>query len=137
MIAIKAATALALLLGSPQVHSGVVGPGVQRAVERHGSAFVQVAFKAPQWNAPPACLKEHGATRRMARHRGSVLVRKPASGILARNPSGMLCHAMIPQMTFSNYPNPHEVDPGPGEAYQAYVAGPGVTPLVMTCLKGH
>ena len=48
MIAIKAATALALLLGSPQVHSGVVGPGVQRAVERHGSAFVQVAFKAPQ-----------------------------------------------------------------------------------------
>ena len=54
------------------------------------------------------------------------------TAILTRNPSGMLCHAMIPQMTFSNYPNPHEVDPGPGKAYRAYAEGPGVAPLVMT-----
>src|SRR5262245_41307455 len=45
MIAIKAATALALLLSHP-AHPGVVGPGVERAVERDGSAFVVVAFKA-------------------------------------------------------------------------------------------
>ena len=48
MIAIKAITALALLLGSPQAHPGVVGPGVERAVERHGAAFVQVAFAVQQ-----------------------------------------------------------------------------------------
>jgi hypothetical protein len=54
------------------------------------------------------------------------------TGILARNPSGMVCHSMIPQMAFSNYPNPHEVDPGPGKAYRAYTEGPGVTPLVLT-----
>ena len=53
------------------------------------------------------------------------------AGILARNPSGMLCHAMLPQMTYSNYPNPHVVDAGNGTAYRAYVQGPGVTPLVM------
>ena len=56
----------------------------------------------------------------------------PLTGILARNPSGMLCHALLPQMTFPNYPNPHVVDPGSGRAYRAYVRGPGVTPLVMT-----
>jgi hypothetical protein len=54
------------------------------------------------------------------------------TGILTRNPSGVLCHSMVPQMTFSNYPNPHEVDAGNGKAYRAYVEGPGVTPLVMT-----
>jgi hypothetical protein len=54
------------------------------------------------------------------------------TGILARNRSGTLCHAMVPQMAFSNYPNPHEVDAGNGTAYRAYVEGPGVTPLVMT-----
>jgi len=48
VIALKAMTALALLLGSPQAHPGVVGPGVQRAVERQGSALVQVAFEAPR-----------------------------------------------------------------------------------------
>jgi hypothetical protein len=54
------------------------------------------------------------------------------TGVLARNPSGSLCHAMVPQQTFGNYPNPHEVVPGPGKAYRAYTEGPGVTPLVMT-----
>jgi hypothetical protein len=53
------------------------------------------------------------------------------AGILARNPSGMICHAMLPQMTYANYPDPHVVDPGNGTAYRAYVEGPGVTPLVM------
>ena len=53
------------------------------------------------------------------------------TGILTRNPSGMLCHAMVPGRTYSNYPNPHIVDPGNGKAYRAYVEGPGVTPLVM------
>jgi len=53
------------------------------------------------------------------------------TGILTRNPSGMLCHAMVPGMTYSNYPNPHVVDAGNGKAYRAYVEGPGVTPLVM------
>src|SRR5262249_5920782 len=41
----KAVTALALLLGA---HPGVVGPGVQQAVEQHGTAFVQVAFGTRQ-----------------------------------------------------------------------------------------
>jgi hypothetical protein len=53
------------------------------------------------------------------------------TGILTRNPSGMLCHAMVPGMTYSNYPNPHVVDAGNGKSYRAYVEGPGVTPLVM------
>jgi len=53
------------------------------------------------------------------------------TGILTRNPSGMLCHAMVPGMAYSNYPNPHVVDAGNGKAYRAYVEGPGVTPLVM------
>jgi hypothetical protein len=53
------------------------------------------------------------------------------TGILSRNPSGMLCHAMVPGMTYSNYPNPHVVDAGNGKAYRAYAEGPGVTPLVM------
>lgn len=53
------------------------------------------------------------------------------TGILARNPSGMLCHAMVPSMAYSNYPNPHIVDAGNGKSYRAYVEGPGVTPLVM------
>jgi len=44
VLAIKAATALSLLL-APPAQPGVVGPGVQRAVERHGSALVQVAFE--------------------------------------------------------------------------------------------
>ena len=48
MIAIKAATALALLLAPPHAHPGVVGPGVQKAVARHGTAFVQVAFATRQ-----------------------------------------------------------------------------------------
>jgi hypothetical protein len=54
------------------------------------------------------------------------------TGILTRNPSGMLCHAMVPLMTYAGYPNPHLVDAGNGTAYRAYVEGPGVTPLVMT-----
>src|SRR5262249_19692436 len=54
------------------------------------------------------------------------------TGILTRNPSGMLCHAMVPLMTYSSYPNPHVVDAGNGKAYRAYVEGPGVTPLVMS-----
>ena len=53
------------------------------------------------------------------------------TGILARNPSGMLCHAVVPLMTYSNYPNPHVVNPGNAKAYRAYVEGPGVTPLVL------
>jgi len=53
------------------------------------------------------------------------------AGILARNPSGMLCHAMVPGRTYSNYPNPHVVDAGNGKAYRVYTEGPGVTPLVM------
>jgi hypothetical protein len=53
------------------------------------------------------------------------------AGILTRNPSGMLCHAMVPTRTYSNYPNPHVVDPGYGTSYRAYVEGPGATPLVM------
>jgi hypothetical protein len=53
------------------------------------------------------------------------------AGILTRNPSGMLCHAMVPSMAYGNYPNPHVVDTGNGKAYRAYVEGPGVTPLVM------
>jgi hypothetical protein len=53
------------------------------------------------------------------------------TGILARNPSGMLCHAMVPSMAYSNYPDAHVVDAGNGKAYRAYVEGPGVTPLVM------
>lgn len=48
MIAIKAASALALLLASPQAHTGVVGPGVQRAVATRGTALVQIAFKTEQ-----------------------------------------------------------------------------------------
>lgn len=48
MIGIKAATALMLLLSAPQTHPGVVGPGVQRAVAKHGSAFVVVSFRARQ-----------------------------------------------------------------------------------------
>jgi len=54
------------------------------------------------------------------------------TGILARNPSGMFCHAMIPLPTYSNYPNPHVVDAGNGKKYRVYAEGPGVTPLVMT-----
>jgi hypothetical protein len=54
------------------------------------------------------------------------------TGILTRNPSGMLCHAMVPSMAYSNYPDAHVVDAGNGKAYRAYVEGPGVTPLVMT-----
>jgi len=53
------------------------------------------------------------------------------TGILTRNPSGTLCHAVVPLKTYSNYPNPHVIDPGNGKAYRAYVEGPGVTPLVM------
>jgi hypothetical protein len=53
------------------------------------------------------------------------------TGILARKPTGTFCHAMIPQPTFSNYPNPHVVDAGNGTRYRVYVAGPGVTPAVI------
>ena len=53
------------------------------------------------------------------------------TGILTRNPSGILCHAIVPLMTYANYPNPHVVDPGEGKAYRAFVEGPGVTPLVL------
>jgi hypothetical protein len=54
------------------------------------------------------------------------------TGILTRNPSGMLCHAMVPVPTYPNYPNPHVVDAGNGTSYRLYVEGPGVTPAVMT-----
>lgn len=53
------------------------------------------------------------------------------TGILTRKPSGTLCHAIVPMMTYSGYPNPHLVNPGNGRAYRAFVEGPGVTPLVM------
>ena len=48
MIAIQAITALTLLLAPQQANPGVFGPGVQRAVAQHRSAFVQVAFRARQ-----------------------------------------------------------------------------------------
>ena len=48
MIAMKAASALALLLSSPHAHPGVIGLGVERAVAAHASAFVQVAFATRQ-----------------------------------------------------------------------------------------
>ncbi|MBA3717570.1 MAG: hypothetical protein H0W87_05005 [Actinobacteria bacterium] len=54
------------------------------------------------------------------------------TGILTRNPSGMLCHSMVPQMAYSSYPSPHIVDAGNGKNYRLYVEGPGVTPLVTT-----
>jgi hypothetical protein len=53
------------------------------------------------------------------------------TGILSRNPSGMLCHSNVPAMAYSSYPNPHIVDAGNGKRYRLYVEGPGVTPLVM------
>ncbi len=48
MIAIQAITALTLLLAPQQANPAVFGPGVQRAVAQHGSAFVQVAFRTRQ-----------------------------------------------------------------------------------------
>jgi len=53
------------------------------------------------------------------------------TGILARNPSGTFCHAMVPLPTYSNYPDPHVVDAGNGKRYRVYAEGPGVTPLVL------
>ena len=72
MIAIKAVTALALLLGSPQAHPGVIGPGVERAVERHGTAFVQVAFavRQPRTLAGLRSTVRSVRTRVLARARG-------------------------------------------------------------------
>jgi len=53
------------------------------------------------------------------------------AGLLARNPSGPFCHAMVPLPSYSNYPNSHVVDPGSGKSYRAYLEGPGVTPAVV------
>jgi len=53
------------------------------------------------------------------------------TGILARNPSGTFCHAMVPLPTYPSYPDPHIVDAGYGKRYRVYAEGPGVTPLVL------
>ncbi len=52
-------------------------------------------------------------------------------GMVARNPSGVFCHAFTARRPPSWYPNRHTRPPGYGKRYRVTVEGPGVTPDVM------
>jgi hypothetical protein len=52
------------------------------------------------------------------------------TGIVTRNPSGVFCHAFVPQDPYAGYPQTGKRPPGVGTHYRVTVEGPGVTPDV-------
>lgn len=53
------------------------------------------------------------------------------TGIVTRKPSGVFCHAFVPQTPARGYPNQDIRPAGNGTRYRVTVQGPGVTPDVV------